>query len=194
MTVITLSRQMGSGGDEIAAVVAARLGLLIIDREVINQAAREAGVPEVALAEIDELGLLGIQPKPDALRLYRETAERIIRGLAEQGNLFLVGRGGQCVLAGRAGVLHVQVIAPQALRIERIRMHCKGSDRAAAARLEASDRARAGYLRRNYHTSWDSSELYDLVLNMAHLTIEAAADIICRAAACVSSAPAEVNA
>jgi cytidylate kinase len=190
MTVITLSREMGSGGDQIATAVAERLGLRVVNREVINQAARQAGVPEVALAEIDELGLLGIQPKPEALRLYRETAEQIIHGLADKGKLLLVGRGGQCVLAGRPGVLHVQIIAPRAMRIERIRGYFNLPVQAAEARLEATDQARADYLRRHYHAAWNAPELYDLVLNMAHLTPEVATDIICQAAACAWSAPA----
>ena len=74
MPVVTLSREMGSGGNDIAQAVAGRLGLRLVGREIINQAAIQAGVPEVALAEIDELGLLGMRPSAAALRIYRETA------------------------------------------------------------------------------------------------------------------------
>jgi hypothetical protein len=89
MPIITLSRQLGSGGDEIAQRVATRLGLRLVGRELINQAARQAGVPEVALAELDELGLLGLKPTRAAMRLYREKVTAIMHDLARAGDLLL---------------------------------------------------------------------------------------------------------
>lgn len=56
MTMITVSRQLGSHGGEIGARVAEALGLRFVDREIIRQAAREAGVPEVALREMEYEG------------------------------------------------------------------------------------------------------------------------------------------
>jgi cytidylate kinase len=60
MTVITLSRQLGSQGQEIAALVAQELGLRLVDAETINQAAKSAGVPQVALAEMEHQGKSGL--------------------------------------------------------------------------------------------------------------------------------------
>ena len=114
MPIITLSRELGSRGDDVALAVAERLKLRLIGRELINQAARQAGAPEIALAEIDELGLLGLKPGRAAFQLYRTTVEQVIRDLAAGGNVLLIGRGGQIVLAGQAGVLHVRVSAPHA--------------------------------------------------------------------------------
>ena len=144
MAVVTLSRQMGSQGDEVARMVAESLGLRLIGREIINQAAIQAGVPEVALSEIDELGLLGMKPRPEALRLYRETVSRMIQELAEAGNLLLVGRGGQIILAGRADTLHVQVIAPRASRIKWTQEQRSITADVAAALVDASDHTRVG--------------------------------------------------
>ncbi|PKO23622.1 MAG: hypothetical protein CVU38_03295 [Chloroflexi bacterium HGW-Chloroflexi-1] len=182
MPIITLSRELGSGGDDIAIAVAERLGLHLVGREVINRAARQAGVPEVALAEIDELGLLGVKPSAEALRLYRETVAQVIHELADAGNLLLVGRGGQIALAGRPGVLHVRVIAPRAQRVAQAQARCNLPEEVAAARVDASDRARAGYLRRHYNTRGDDPALYDLVLNTAHLSVATAVDLLCLAA------------
>jgi cytidylate kinase len=56
MTIVTISRQLGSGGNEIAASVAEILGLRFIDREIINRAAYEAGVPQIALQEMEYEG------------------------------------------------------------------------------------------------------------------------------------------
>jgi len=56
MTIVTISRQLGSGGNEIAADVAEALGLRFIDREIINRAAHEVGVPKIALREMEYEG------------------------------------------------------------------------------------------------------------------------------------------
>jgi cytidylate kinase len=69
MAIISLSRQLGAGGSEIAAGVAKALGLRIVDREAIDQAAMEAGVPEIALQELGYEGRRGlVQRILDALK------------------------------------------------------------------------------------------------------------------------------
>jgi len=62
MAVITVSRQLGSLGCDIANSVAQRLGYRMVWRKLINQAARQARTPEMALEMLDELGLLGLRP------------------------------------------------------------------------------------------------------------------------------------
>lgn len=183
MPVITVSRELGSYGDDVAVAVAERLGLRLIGRELINRAARQAGAPEVALAEIDELGLLGVKPGPAALQLYHEKVTAVMRDLAAAGNVVLVGRGGQMVLAGQPGVLHVRIMAPREQRIRAVQARCNVPVDVATARIEASDRARAGYLRRSYGVSGDHAGLYDVTLNMAQFTVPAAVDLICLASA-----------
>jgi len=182
MPVITLSRELGSSGDDIAVEVARRLKLQFVGRDLINRAARQAGAPEMALAEIDELGLLGVKPSPAAQHVYCDTASEIIHELATREDLLLVGRGGQVVLAGHPGALHVRVIAPIARRSALIEERCHVTPEVAAARIEASDRARAGYLLRHHGVHWDDPTLYDLVLNMVHLDVETAVKIVCCAA------------
>jgi len=69
MAIVSLSRQLGAGGSEIAAGVAKALGLRIVDREAIDQAAMEAGVPEIALQELGYEGRRGlVQRILDALK------------------------------------------------------------------------------------------------------------------------------
>jgi len=64
----------------------------------------------------------------------------------------------------------------------------------AAARIDASDRARAGYLRRSYDGRWDDPDLYDLILNTARLTVESAVDLLCLAAQQATPAVSAVRA
>lgn len=181
MPVITMSRELGSHGDDVAVAVAERLGLRLGGRELINRAARQAGAPEVALAEIDELGLLGVKPGPAALRLYHEKVTAVIRDQAAAGDVVLVGRGGQMALAGQPGVLHVRISAPREQRIRAVQARCSVPTDVATARVEASDRARAGYLRRSYGVSCDHAGLYDITLNMAQFDVPTAVDLICLA-------------
>lgn len=182
MPVITLSREMGSRGDDVARAVAARLGLRLVDRDLINRAAKEIGVPEVALAEIDELGLLGVKPSAAALRLYQEKVAAVIQELAVEGDVLLVGRGGQVILAAQPRVLHVRVIAPIEMRLALVQARCRVPAEVAAARIEASDAARRSFLKRHFSVRADDPYLYDLILNMAHIDVETAVDLVCLAA------------
>jgi hypothetical protein len=102
MTVITLSRELGSRGDYVAVGVAERLGLRLVGREIINRAAADAGAGEVALAELDELGLLGVKPSAESLKRYREKVVEIIQAQAAQGKALLVGRADRLSLADAA--------------------------------------------------------------------------------------------
>ena len=181
-SVITISRQMGSLGCEAASQAASALGFEVYQRELINQAARLAGAPEAALAELDELGLLGLRPTPEETRAYLEAVRTVVTELAQRGRVIIIGRAGQTILQAFPGALHVRMVAPLEIRAQRIAEQKHVSLPAAMAQAQASDRNRKNYLRRNYQIRWDDPELYDLTLNTAHLTAEAAAEIICLAA------------
>ncbi len=193
MPVITLSRQFGSGGDEVARAVAERLGLRLAGREIINQAAREAGAPHVALSVLDELGLLGVEPCSDDCERYAAAVKSVIASWADTGNVLFVGRGGQVALTERRGVTRVRIIAPFALRVQRVSARHGVPEEIARALVEARDRARTAYVQRFYGHDANDPELYDMILNMAHLTIPAAVDLICQAVAEVSSQAVEVG-
>ncbi len=181
MTTITISRQLGSLGTSIAHVVAERLGYRVVWRELINQAAQRAGAPEVALATIDDLGILGLRPSSQARQAYHQAVQQVMEELATESHVVIVGRAGQVILRGRPDVLHVKVIAPLSLRAERVAHRHNIPVAAARAQVEASDRTRRNYLRRYYHARWDDPELYDLIINTERLTTAAAAELICLA-------------
>jgi CMP/dCMP kinase len=102
----------------------------------------------------------------------------VMKELAGEGNVVIVGRAGQVILRHDPGVFHVQVIAPASLRAERIACRHGISLTAAQAQVEASDRFRRDYLKRFYHVRWNDPELYDLVVNTEHVSAETAAEII----------------
>jgi cytidylate kinase len=181
MTAITISRQLGSLGDEVAEAVAERLNFRVVCRDLINQAAIQCGAPEVALALIDDLGLLGIHPSARTQKAFLRSVDGVVKELNAAGNVVIVGRAGQMILRNDPNVLHVKVIAPASLRAERIAGQKNVPMEAALAQIEASDHARQTYLKRYYHARWDDPELYDLILNTARLLPAEAACLICRA-------------
>jgi cytidylate kinase len=183
VAAITISRELGSLGRQVAQLAAEKLGYRLVWRDLINQAAIRAGAPEMALAAIDELGLLGLTPSLKERRAYSQAMQRVIEELVSGGNVVILGRAGQALLRDRAAVLHVRIIAPVPVRAERISREKGVSLDAALAQIQASDRSRYKYLRRFYRLRWDDPKLYDLVINTANLTPEAAALLVAQALA-----------
>lgn len=181
MSAITISRQMGSQGDELALHVAQQLGWQLVQRNLINQAARAAGVPHMALADIDELGLLNLHPSAKDWRAYQSQVERVIRDWANKGEVVIVGRGGQMALRGWPGVFHIRVVAPFERRVAQLQHQENISAESACARLEASAKMRARYLRRSYHVQLDDPTLYHLMINTGLLSLAAAVNLVVQA-------------
>lgn len=180
MTAITISRQLGSMGCEVAQAAADLLGYQVVWRDLINQAARRSGVPGIGLHAIDELGLLGLKPTRQESLAYHKALSQVMNELADQGKVIIVGRAGQVILRQRPDVFHVRVIAPTALRIERLMRDQNITQEAAQAQIEASDQSRERFLRRQYAVDWDSNDLYDLVINTTRVTPPMAARLICQ--------------
>ena len=181
MTSITISRQLGSLGDEVALAIAERLNFRVCCRELINEAATRAHQPELALAMIDDLGLFNLHPPTSKRKAYHQAIQEVMEELANEGSAVIIGRAGQVILGGRPDVLHIKVFAPPQLRAERIASQQDISLDAARAQIEASDRARSGYLRRFYHARWDDPGLYDIIINTARLVPEQAACMVSNA-------------
>ena len=197
MRVITISREYGSGGGEIAARLARRLGWQLIDHEVVVRVAEKLHVSEEEAEEHDERveGLasrifkslrlmhptmpvtVDIPPSMDS-RAFYEARCQIIEGAVASGHVVIVGRGAQAHLAKRRDVLHVRIVAPFALRLAYV-MSREGLDREAAqARILRKDQERTRYLETFYHRHPGDPHLYDLVLNTGILDLESAAEVI----------------
>jgi cytidylate kinase len=179
MAVVTISRLLGSLGYETAEMLAMRTGYRLVGRELINQAAKRAGAPDVALAMIDELNLLGLKPAPEDMQSYLTAVKTVMEELAAVGDVVIVGRAGQIILAHWPGVLHLRMIAPLAVRVQRLAQRQGITPAAARAQAETSDRYHKKYFKHFYHSNWDAPEHYDLVINTAKLTAANATDLVC---------------
>src|SRR2546427_3849826 len=198
MRAITISREYGSGGGEIASRLARRLGWDLIDHAIVERTALEMGTSTQEAEAHDEYiegtvsrvlnNMLYLYPgsmvsaPPEAFLSdedYRSAMNRIVRAAAARGHVVIVGRASQVILAELRDVLHVRVIAPFEKRVVYV-MQREGVDHhSAASRIHRKDHERASYLEREYHHHPDDAHLYDLVLNTSLLDLESAVDIIC---------------
>lgn len=178
MDVITISRQLGSLGFQVARQTAERLNFRLVWRDLINQTAIRAGAPEVALAMFDEFNLLGISPTDQQFSEYIRVIGQVIREMAGEGNIIIVGRAGQVLLRDDPRVLHVRVIAPEVTRVKRLILTRRITPEAAQAQIQTSDRTRKNYLRRFYNVDWEDPTLYDLIINTGRISVAAAAETI----------------
>jgi len=178
--VITIARELGSGGSYIGKQVARRLGYAYIDRQILQQAAGELGLEETELEDRDERvqsfwdklisvfalgGVDGIYTPPQRWvsdEQLVETEQRLICELAVKRRCVVLGRGGFHLLRGRAKLLNVFVHAPLSFRIQRVmNIYRVDSKREAAEMIDRSDQERTRYIKsftgfdqfdaRNYH-------------------------------------------
>jgi len=183
--IVTVSREYGSGGGAVAAVLARRLRYQLLDRALLTRLAASTGTDAAVVSRLDEhvdpwlhrlsrtlwLGAFeAVAPLDTASVLDSDQiaarAQRLIQEAAELGDCVIVGRGAQCVLAGRADTLHVFVYAPRAERARRLRERlAPGSDVEKA--MDEADRERAAYVRLHYGADWNDRGLYDLMLSSA---------------------------
>lgn len=197
MRAVTLSREYGSGGGEIAARLAKHLGWQLIDHEVVVQVAKRLGISiEEADAQDEHVEglvsrvLTGLQiiqplvpvvsPAPMApfVNNYREAVERVIEGAVAAGQVVIVGRAGQVVLGSRRDVLHARIVASLTMRTEYV-MRREGLDEGAArARIQLKDRDRLRYLQTEHGLNAADSHLYDLVINTSILDLDSAVELL----------------
>ncbi len=165
MTIVAISRELGSGGNAIAAAVAKALNFEFVEREIILQAAQAHGVPEEKIADVDERRLSLWERFDEEKRRYLIFLEAAYYSFAEKGNVVTAGRGGPFFLRGISHAVKVRIMAPTNVRVRRVMEQEKLDQRAAAAKVRNYDRelsARIDYL---FGLDWALPEHYDLVVN-----------------------------
>jgi len=120
MSTITLSRQLGSLGTEIAREVAEKLNYAYVDKEKMGKIVAAFGFGLLEVEKFDEKK----PPFWDSLSLQRthflHALQAAIYDFARKGQVVIVGRGGQVLLRNLPGVLHVRIFAPFDLRVKRL--------------------------------------------------------------------------
>ncbi len=206
MAVITFSRQLGSGGDEIAKCVCETLGYQYFDKRMLVAVASRGyrGAEQIRDYHEDNYKgrsfidrVRGWRPPPisrsgPALSLARAKAasgpisehmlvwlvDSAVRTAYEKGRLVILGRAGQVILMDKPGVLHVRVEAPIEQRVACVADQQKISRDAARVVVTERDRSAADYLRRFYGANWADPLLYHLIINTGRWDIRTAAALV----------------
>lgn len=182
MPIITISHGPFTGGQALAERVAGILGYRCLDREVLLQASQRYGVPEAKFYEVWETEPHWWERWGQSLRLYRITLQAALCELAQEGKLLYHGRGGQELLHGIRHVLKLYLTAPMEYRIEQVKAR-KGLDGEAARQyLRELDRIHTRRLQAIFGVDWRDPTRYDLVFNIAQMSLETAAHLLIEAA------------
>jgi cytidylate kinase len=201
MAVLTVSRLYGSGGSEVAALVANELRWSLLDNAVVDAVAarmglsvaevrdREERVPSLverltsamAMGSQEWMSPIADTKRPTDEQLI-EVTRRIIEEGISRGPLVVVGRGTQEMLAEREDTLHVFCYAPRKALIARTAKR-EGITADEAARLvDSINKDRDQWVRLHWERDRRAHENYDLSVNTERLGIEGAADLIVTAA------------
>jgi cytidylate kinase len=174
MTVIAMTREIGSRGMDVAAGLSATLGLKIIQSDTVaNCIAERLGVKESAvLRYVNGSASLLQRWQIDRRKLFHYAAEEILR-LAQQGNVLIKGWGVATLLRDLSGVISVRVCAPMDFRVRVLMVQLGTADaNAVRERIERYDAARARTMRAYFGIEQEDPRLYHIVLNTQRLSIE----------------------
>ncbi|MCX5780067.1 MAG: cytidylate kinase family protein [Firmicutes bacterium] len=178
MTFITLSRQTGSFGKEITELLAQKLDLPIISRDMVMS----QWFPEVANPH--ELHMLSESPSfflsPSKLGItFAQHLENKLREFIAEKPAIILGLAGQIIFAQHPGALHVRIMASAEVRTNRIMKTYSLEHKDASRFLELTDRKHKRYVGTLYEKDWSDPTLYHLTLNTDLLSIEEAASLLC---------------
>ena len=191
-TIITISRQFGSGGRTIGRKVAEKLGIPFYDKELVEQVALESGFAPKFVEEHGEhspgksllsyafapQGVPGVMKGLSTADFLWNIQCGVILQLADQGPCVIVGRNADYILKDREDVLHVYIYADMDYRAERIVRLYGDSEKSPEARLKEKDKRRSVNYQHYTGRTWGASENYDLCINTAAVGEDKAAEII----------------
>ena len=201
MPVLTVSRLYGSGGSEVAAIVAKTLGWALLDNAVVDAVAarmgmsvaevqaREERVPSLverltaamAMGSQEWMSPMAAAKRPTDEQLI-EVTRHVVEEAIASGPLVVVGRGTQEMLAERDDTLHVFCYAPRKALIART-MQREGVSAEEAARLvDDTNKQRDQWVRLHWERDRRAHENFDLSVNTERLGIQGAADLVVDAA------------
>ena len=202
MTVITISRELGSEGDSICDIICERTGLSRMDKALLMEIAEEAGIDVEEVIEMEkgftkrarlvsgEMTSLyrkqasafdGSRAIDD--KTYAEVLRETLEDHARQGNVMIVGRGGQMILRDWPGALHVRLFAPEEVRVQRL-MARQGLSQAEAARMvQQSDEQKRQFIRGMFNNAdWRNPKYYHLTIDTGRIPLATVAELIMLAA------------
>ncbi len=185
---IAVSRQVASGGSEVARLVGERLKWPVFDREILQAMAGDDAARERVYTAMDErdIGwleemmrwLVREEPHPQD---YFKRLTRTVLSLARGGNALFLGRGADLILPRECG-LRVRVVAPLEQRARTFVQRLNTTLSKAREEIERIDRERTEFVHSHFRAADGDDCRFDLVLNTGRLSTSDAAEIVLHAA------------
>lgn len=181
--IITIEREYGCGGGEIAELVAKRLGWKLWDQSLTEEIARLARCPKAVVENREE------RPDPLYYRLFKSflrgsyegsinapklnlvdsetimtTTRRVVEHAAKRGNVVIVGRGSQQFLKDRPDALRIFLFAPSENKIRRLVARGKTKNEAQEL-IDTVDGERADFIKKYFNVEWPDRAIYHAMIN-----------------------------
>ena len=194
--VITISRQFGTGGHEIGAELARRLGVKLLDKQILNEMAKKSRIVEEAMEKIEARNPLWRDDFTDFYRNYMSRAEYsglehdqtshdlfeaqadIIRQIVEDESCVIVGRCGFHIFENHPNALKIFVHSSEDCRKHRIAEKYGLDLRDAAAMVVDNDYSRELYTKTFTGKDWTDARNYDISIDVRKFGVNGAVDFI----------------
>lgn len=185
MATITISREYGSGGEQIGREAAKQLGYDFIDQRILEGVFRQYGLTKFGDLYTSEPGFFDLLDGTNLLivSILNEAMEAI----AHRGNMVILGRGGFASLSDYADVLKVRIQAPKADRIRKIMEREKVSHAEAEQKIRKDDQTRHKFVQMFYNKQWDIETHFNLVVDTSTVSTEMAVNWIVEATQALES-------
>lgn len=182
---VAITREAGVDATQIAEVISAKNGWKVFDRALLDYMVEHYQWSPVALGYVDERTVSWfhevfgkwLDQKLVSQAEFVHRLGKIVLLAAQHESMVFVGRGAQFLLPRELG-LSVRIIAPLGYRVQRLMEHNQCSRREAEKLIKQTDKGRADFVQRYFHHDVADPHLYDVVINLAHVTPTAAADSI----------------
>ena len=178
VSIITISREPGSGGRVVAKKLAAKLGFEVYHQEVLHEIAKRADVSEKLLETLDEKGLNVLEDCISSLVYdrhlwpdeYLKHLMKVIGAIGEHGRAVIVGRGANFVIPPE-NCFRLRVVAPQSVRIANLTRTYEVTAEDAKRRIIRTESDRRAFIRKYFNADIADPINYDLVINTGALEI-----------------------
>ena len=197
--VITISRQFGTGGHEIGAELARRLGVKLLDKQILNEVAKRISVVEDAVEKIEARNPLwrddftnfyrnymagaeynGAEHDQTSHELFKAQAEAI-RKIAAEESCVIIGRCGFDIFRDHPNALKIFIHSTLDCRKRRIAVKYDLSEQDAAAMIVDNDYSRELYTKTFTGTDWTDARNYDISLDVRQFGVNGAVDFLMKA-------------
>lgn len=188
LPTITISKEIGSLGVELADRLAKRLQWQVYDKNLVEHIANDAQVRKHVVESFDEKTQSEFETWLHTLLDRHALASDkyfkhlliVMLSIAEHGSAIILGRGGNFILSPQTA-LRLKTVAPKGMRVEYIVKHEKLDTKRANQRVSEADKERRAFIRRFFHHDVEDPLCYDLILNMGCLQLTEAEEIVVHA-------------